>query len=126
MIPAFPTFDAGESGGLIPTSDGMTLRDWFAGKAMSGMLSCQDFMNELIHSSPARCAEARSLLSDWAFKQADAMLAQRSAESRLAIAAPALYEACKGILRLRASASSDEAFAAVRRAVALVEGGPSS
>jgi len=58
--PAFP-----ESCGdhIIP---GMTLRDWFAGQALSGMISSSEYTGT--------CEE----FSNWAYQHADSMLAERS------------------------------------------------
>ncbi len=58
-------------------SEGMptSLRRWYAGLAMQGMLSCQDFMNDLCKLKPDR-ASAREELARLAFAQADAMLAE--------------------------------------------------
>lgn len=67
--PAFPVPDR-DSG------KGMSLRDWFAGQAMQGMLSCQDFMNEAIKICVDRDA-ARESVAKWAYLQADAMLQAR-------------------------------------------------
>lgn len=44
---------------------GMTLRDWFAGKALAGMCACSDI----------RCTNAR--LAEVSYSLADAMLAAR-------------------------------------------------
>ena len=46
-------------------SDGMSLRDWFAGQALAGLLS-----QEGVEASPETDAA-------WAYKVADAMLAAR-------------------------------------------------
>lgn len=56
---AFPCFEYGESG--------MTLRDYFAAKAMAAMLSLQD-----VHFN-----NGESEVAVWAYSQADAMLAER-------------------------------------------------
>ena len=49
-------------------SDGMSLRDYFAAKAMQAMLSIED-----VH---ANCGESE--LAKWSYQQADAMLAERN------------------------------------------------
>jgi hypothetical protein len=64
--PAFPGFASDISNG-----DGMSLRDWFAGKAMQGILSAQ------VHGLGVEFAEQFAKL---AYKQADAMLAAREKE----------------------------------------------
>lgn len=66
--PAFPCETYGLHNGketTIPTN-GMTLRDWFAGHAMVGMLS-----------SATVDAPSDATLSKWAYSVADAMLAAR-------------------------------------------------
>jgi hypothetical protein len=60
--PAFPVFD--RSGAYSP---GMSLRDWFAGMALSGMLADSE-VTESIEASG---------LASWAYTLANAMLAER-------------------------------------------------
>lgn len=60
--PAFPHSSLGSH------SDGMTLRDYFAAKAMAAMLSLED-----VHLN-----WGESQLAKWAYQQADAMLAERN------------------------------------------------
>lgn len=57
---AFPCHEYGESG--------MTLRDYFAAKAMAAMLTIED-----VHLN-----YGESQLARWAYEQADAMLAERN------------------------------------------------
>ena len=59
--PAFPT----GTGGNTPYSNGMTLRDYFAAKAMQAMVSLPNA--DMSHDAYA----------DWAYRQADAMLKAR-------------------------------------------------
>ena len=59
--PAFPYWNLAEN-----TNHGITLRDWFAGMAMQGMLSNPDFNG----ASDASVA-------GFAFRQADAMIEGR-------------------------------------------------
>lgn len=63
--PAFPTtaYDHGVD------SPGMTLRDWFAGQAVIGIMACH--ANEGFSLQPENCAR-------WAFDVADAMLKARA------------------------------------------------
>lgn len=62
---AFPCLD--DSGcGLSMRDPGMTLRDWFAGQALAGLLANPLSSRENIHSA-----------SEWAFTTADAMLKER-------------------------------------------------
>ena len=66
--PAFPVHpDMAAQLGCVPSSSdaGMTLRDYFAAKAMQAMVSVPDF--DMSHESYA----------DWAYRQADAMLKAR-------------------------------------------------
>ena len=55
---------------------GMSLRDWFAAHAMQGMLACQEFLNEVSEVADSK-EEAAAMIARYAFKFADAMLAQR-------------------------------------------------
>ncbi len=72
--PAFPMPDTVYPSGQVQTGCyGMSLRDWFAGQAVSGILasnSCQDN----ITSSEQEVA--------YAYKIADAMLAERAKERK--------------------------------------------
>lgn len=69
--PAFPQPIAIDSQGNIHTSSeksdaGMDIRDWFAGMALQGILA-SDIKNEF----------PQDKIAEWAFNQADAMLAAR-------------------------------------------------
>lgn len=61
MKPAFPT--------AMNQTEGLSLRDYFAAKAMQGLLG-----NSTIESS------APAFVSKWAYKYADAMLKAREGE----------------------------------------------
>jgi hypothetical protein len=68
--PAFPCEEQIRCNGeVIDTRKftGMTLRDWFAGQALAGLCASTD------HES----APSKGILADWAYQQADAMLAAR-------------------------------------------------
>ena len=58
---AFP-----RSGNWSNDQEGMTLRDWFAGMAMQGMIT-----DPTTSDNPDKCAQ-------WSYAQADAMIAERS------------------------------------------------
>jgi hypothetical protein len=67
---AFPVYEEsrfGESsefsGGMYCADSGMTLRDWFAGQALSGCC-CTDF-------------EDKPAMAHWCYQMADAMIAAR-------------------------------------------------
>ena len=64
--PAFPCLERGGNG-LDLTHAGMTLRDHFAGLALQGLLSSQQHTEDFSH----KCR------SEFAYAQADAMLAAR-------------------------------------------------
>ena len=73
-IPAFPqSIMEGSTGGVVGGCDfsgryeGMTLRDWFAGQALMGIL-CQHWTEESQYSV---------LIAKDAYKYADAMLKER-------------------------------------------------
>ena len=64
--PAFPLLDSriGWNANLEQLERGLTLRDWFAGQALAGLLATN------------RAGAARDF-AETAFRQADAMLAER-------------------------------------------------
>lgn len=64
--PAFPYRH--RTGDMVATR-GMTLRDWFAGQALSGQLANPTFTSDTI------------ALAQWAYKYADALLAERMKET---------------------------------------------
>ena len=68
-IPAFPTglITDPRNGQIIGGSNGMTMRDYFAAKAMQGFYS-SSYYNE-----------SYDTLSEMAYKQADAMMKAREA-----------------------------------------------
>lgn len=65
--PAFPT--DGEYRGYV---SGMSLRDWFAGQALSGYLAA--------HADPEVYLPSAVKAATWAYQYADAMLAAREGE----------------------------------------------
>ena len=65
--PAFPTTDFTHAGQIIPGSEGMTLRDYFAAKAMQAYASDPDWRSDM---GPIDTAFA-------AYKLADVMLKAR-------------------------------------------------
>jgi hypothetical protein len=68
--PAFPPALAiTPSGDVYPGHDGMSLRDWFAGQALTGLLASTDY-----DVNPHGFTGNAALM---AFKIADAMLAER-------------------------------------------------
>jgi hypothetical protein len=68
--PAFPTSNGGSP------DDGMTLRDYFAAKAMQGMLSNFDWMQHA--AAQFSNIQGEELVPQMAYEIADAMLAARS------------------------------------------------
>jgi hypothetical protein len=71
---AFPfEYDANNASSIVP-HPGMSLRDWFAGMALQGMLACpQNYKFE-----DSGLDSGIDGLSKCAYKQADAMIAERS------------------------------------------------
>lgn len=66
--PAFPVADSVYPNGQIQYGfTGMTLRDWFAGQALAGLLA-----NATLGSEPA------GEIARWSYETADAMLAERA------------------------------------------------
>jgi hypothetical protein len=82
--PAFPTpgwqvkrYDKGEE--YLETEhaiEGMTLRDYFAAKAMVALMSTPEMLSGLLKNEDA--AGAASLVAQASYEQADAMLAERA------------------------------------------------
>ena len=71
--PAFPTSRVNINGEVVPDEDGMTLRDYFAAKAMQGF--CASFAN-------VATKDTRGFIVDMpriAYEFADAMLKAREA-----------------------------------------------
>lgn len=64
--PAFPV-----SNGMVPDVQGMTLRDYFAAKAMAGMLANPKLQPEILK-------RGQSWIESSAWAWADAMLAERN------------------------------------------------
>jgi len=64
--PAFPRENIRTPNGGVIVSDGMHLRDYFAAKAMQGLLS---------HNSNGNASDKN--IAEWAYSQADAMLRAR-------------------------------------------------
>jgi len=72
--PAFPTPTVDMDGIKYPGCTGMSLRDWFAGQALAGLVS--RWHGSLRHDGE----EAAGVYSGLSFMFADAMLAERSKE----------------------------------------------
>jgi hypothetical protein len=74
--PAFPCQALGSDGlPEVSASDGMTLRDWFAGQALAGLMSNENtpFSADYAEVEPRQIAEA-------VYEIADAMLTARQSE----------------------------------------------
>lgn len=73
--PAFPIppLVIGEKLWTDREADGMSLRDWFAGQALAGLMPSHPFM----HADNTFRAERCQTLVQHAFQLADAMLAER-------------------------------------------------
>ena len=63
--PAFPAVKMRENGSPECT-EGMTLRDWFAGQALNGLIACPDIQ-----------ISSLSGYAQQAYRQADAMIVER-------------------------------------------------
>ena len=64
-----PTFTTTESGNLFAESDGLSLRDWFAGQSLCGLLAA---------GGTPKINGKESSVDAAAYAIADAMLAERS------------------------------------------------
>jgi len=65
--PAFPVTPTDRSGQCAPTQMGMSLRDWFAGQALAGLMSQRKAW-----------AEPRERMALDAYDAADAMMRERA------------------------------------------------
>jgi hypothetical protein len=74
--PAFPLRARGDGSIFERSHEGMTLRDWFAGQALAGMMANQAMLNATL-----RKTQTGESVADWtakgAYAVADAMLAER-------------------------------------------------
>lgn len=68
-FPAQPIYKFPNGAIISLNQGGMTLRDYFAGQALTGYISVEEFSTE----HPAK-------LATWSYEQADAMLAAREAK----------------------------------------------
>jgi hypothetical protein len=69
-IPAFPT----ENAYMVSTQHGMTLRDYFAAKAMQGLIASPRMPAPAYHGGTD---VTDSMIADLAYKMADAMMKAR-------------------------------------------------
>lgn len=60
---------------------GMTLRDYFAAKALQGMLSDRNNIMRFDHMGKEEMVPAESLMATAAYQMADCMLAERARQS---------------------------------------------
>ena len=72
---AAPAFDIGEREGA---QGGMTLRQWFAGKALQGILANPYIMSRMDEAAEKLDIDVASIASAGAFKYADEMIARES------------------------------------------------
>lgn len=75
--PAFPGFDYIDQHGK-KNPEGMTLRDYFAAKALAAMLSSELILNASDDAIKARDITRAEWLADQSYKFADAMLLERA------------------------------------------------
>ena len=80
--PAFPHMEETNDGRVEVTNYGMSLRDWFAGQALTGWLSgpCHGEVLEHYENWPEGFAGHQSCVARATYGYADAMLAARKAE----------------------------------------------
>jgi hypothetical protein len=78
--PAFPQVEEIQIDGrtVFVKQTGMTLREYFAGQAVVGMLSNQSLTKAIGIQSKIEKVESSNLISQICYKYADAMLQERS------------------------------------------------
>jgi len=75
---AFPS-PADEKAGWHSES-GMTMRDWFAGRALAGLYACRDLQLAALHDfGQLNSGDFNACMARQAYQQADAMIAARKA-----------------------------------------------
>jgi hypothetical protein len=77
--PAFPVQGVNVEGMSIVHSSGMTLRDWFAGKALAGFMANPKVDSNTLATMP----NGDEVVAKYIFKLADAMLTERAKEVKL-------------------------------------------
>ena len=78
-IPAFPCAAFGPSDDLIHQT-GMTIRDWFAGMALQGIMSDPDFNSDFEYPNPEFGKPniiVRDTMAERCYRMADAMMKAR-------------------------------------------------
>ena len=71
-----PQVNLGDAGFIfLPNSSGMTMRDWFAGQALAGLLSAYNVK----YNHPAEERDMAILISKTAYALADTMIEKRKA-----------------------------------------------
>ena len=76
---AFPFVLPDGRGGFRGADRGMTLRDWFAGQALTGMGTWVPCPPEGFTTGHQVQPKMQQLKAEWAYQMADAMLATRKA-----------------------------------------------
>jgi len=77
--PAFPTENEHQTGNHTMHFQGMSLRDYFAAKAMQAILTNQDLASAVVKDSIAnKKVKPTDVLAFAAYEYADAMLAERT------------------------------------------------
>lgn len=74
---AYPRRDSDAYDLGFKSSDGMSLRDYFAAKVMQGLMSNPSMATALITATAASPDDALKVVANIAYVQADAMLAER-------------------------------------------------
>ena len=78
--PAFPcgSYDPTTAAEQAPVVSGMSMRDWFAGQALQGVLSSEDRAHQLEDGETIEDAKRRIQreFATWCYQMADAMIAE--------------------------------------------------
>ena len=74
-VPAFPTENERQTGYSTYHYEGMSLRDWFAGKGLSGI--GEDTMQAIWSIAEKDCRSTPALVAQYSYELADAMLKER-------------------------------------------------
>ncbi len=80
--PAFPTDSEHQPAGHVLHTEGMSLRDYFAGQIVVAAIATPVLYEEIIRAASKTGVTSEALIARLAYGRADAMLAEREKETK--------------------------------------------